>query len=300
MPQVKLSSAVPEGRGLVAEQPIRRGEPLLQVPERLLITPDTALRESSIGALLDHAALPAWSVLAALLAELKFGLPGSRDRWGPYIDALPAQNGSVLEWSADEVSSSPGPVVAWHDRPLSIYRHDSILARSQCEINEARQGKRYSLWSCSHEGMLKGTYAVQIAMLQGSSLEKAAKDITAATAVSWEELQPVLADGCAQGLVPRDLLSREAFTWSFSTLLSRLVKLPGSGGVDTLVPWADMLNHSPSVSAFFQYDAGTRSVVLQPDKAYQRGEQVRALLVNSMNPHLLASARNALHLRCGC
>ncbi len=103
---------MPEGRGLVAEQPIRRGEPLLQVPQRLLITPDTALRDSSIGALLDHAALPAWSVLAALLAELKLGLTGSTDRWGPYVNALPEQNGSVLEWSADEVSSSPSPVMA--------------------------------------------------------------------------------------------------------------------------------------------------------------------------------------------
>ncbi len=135
-------------------------------------------------------------------------------------------------------------------------------------------------------------------MLQGSSLEKAARDITSAAALSWKELQPVLADGCAQGLIPRDLLSREAFTWSFSTLLSRLVKLPGSGGVDTLVPWADMLNHSPSVSAFFEYDAGSRSVVLRSDKAYKRGEQVQALLVKSMSPPLITCARNALQLRC--
>ena len=146
--------------------------------------------------------------------------------------------------------------------------------------------------------MLIGTYVVQVAMLKGSSLEKAAREITSAAAVSWEELQPVLADGCAQGLIPRELLSREAFTWSFSTLLSRLVKLPGSGGVDTLVPWADMLNHSPSVSAFFEYDAGSRSVVLRPDKAYRRGEQVRALLVNSLNPSRSTCAKKTLHLCC--
>ena len=117
--QVALSSAVPEGRGLVAEQPIRRGEALLQVPERLLLTPDAALRDSSIGALLDHAGLPAWSVLAALLAELKLGRTSSRDRWGPYVDALPAQNGCVLEWSADEVSSPQGPaLVRWGGQTL--------------------------------------------------------------------------------------------------------------------------------------------------------------------------------------
>lgn len=97
---------MPEGRGLIAEQSIRRGEALLHVPERLLLTPDAALRDSSIGALLDHAALPAWSVLAALLAELKLGQTGSVDRWGTYVNALPAQNGCVLEWSADEVGPS--------------------------------------------------------------------------------------------------------------------------------------------------------------------------------------------------
>ena len=124
---------------------------------------------------------------------------------------------------------------------------------------------------------------LQIALLQGMSLEKAARDITSAAAASWEELQPVLTDGYAKGLIPRDLLRREAFTWSFAMLLSRLVKLPGSGGVDTLVPWADMLNHSPHVRAFFEYDAAMRSVVLRPDKAYRRGEQVEALLVMTTN-----------------
>ena len=67
---------------------------------------------------------------------------------------------------------------------------------------------------------------------------------------------------------------RELFTWAFSTLLSRLVKLPGSSGVDTCVPWADMLNHSPHVSAFFEYDPASRSVVLRPDRSYRAGEQV--------------------------
>lgn len=103
--QVKLSSAVPEGRGLVAEQSIRRGEALLHVPERLLITPEAALRDSSIGALLDRARVPAWSVLAALLAELKLGLSGTSSIWMPYVGALPAQNGCVLEWSEGEVSA---------------------------------------------------------------------------------------------------------------------------------------------------------------------------------------------------
>ena len=87
----------------MAGQAIRRGEALLHVPERLLITPGAALRLSSVATLLDHAAVPAWSVLAALLAELKIGQTGPESTWGPYIDALPLHNGCVLEWSADEV-----------------------------------------------------------------------------------------------------------------------------------------------------------------------------------------------------
>ena len=56
------------------------------------------------GALLDQAGVPAWSVLAALLAELKLGATGDAgSAWGPYIDALPVHNGCVLEWSSDEV-----------------------------------------------------------------------------------------------------------------------------------------------------------------------------------------------------
>ena len=45
-------------------------------------------------------------------------------------------------------------------------------------------------------------------MLRGTTLEKKAADITSAAEVSWEELQPVLTDGCAQGLIPRELLDR--------------------------------------------------------------------------------------------
>lgn len=70
--------------------------------------------------------------------------------------------------------------------------------------------------------------------------------------------------------------SRETFTWSYSVLLSRLLKLPGSG-VDICVPWADMVNHSSHVSAFFEYDASSRSVILRPDKAHRKGEQVQSL-----------------------
>ena len=140
--QVKLSSAVQEGRGLVAGQAIRKGEALLHVPQHLLLTPEAALRCSSMADLLDHAALPAWSVLAALLAELKIGQTGTKGTWSPYIDALPLQNGCVLEWSADEVSMQisrqcalpsrlSGSLVDSRDSMKCIAMHDNLKYRQQ-------------------------------------------------------------------------------------------------------------------------------------------------------------------------
>ena len=260
----------------MAGQAIRRGEALLHVPERLLITPEAGLRHSSVAALLDHAALPAWSVLAALLAELKIGQTGPESTWGPYISALPLQTGCVLEWSADEVRVCFIKKCALSEQLVRLTGGTQGQHTMRCHALQSRcrpaMPHTYMLPSLGKVSVY--TLRLQVAMLQGTSLQKAATDITSASDVSWEELQPVLTDGCAQGLIPRDLLDRQLFTWSFSTLLSRLVKLPGSGGADVCVPWADMLNHSPHVSAFFAYDQSTQSVILRPDKSYKKGEQV--------------------------
>ncbi|RRT78554.1 hypothetical protein B296_00007712 [Ensete ventricosum] len=40
----------------------------------------------------------------------------------------------------------------------------------------------------------------------------------------------------------------DTFLWSFGILFSRLVRLPSMNGKVALVPWADMLNHSPEVT----------------------------------------------------
>jgi len=94
------------GRGLVAKCTIRKGEPLLQVPGALLITPDTALSESAIGAEMDGADLPAWSVLAVFLAEEQQRAQAKsspESKWGDYIRRLPLSTGGILEWSDAEV-----------------------------------------------------------------------------------------------------------------------------------------------------------------------------------------------------
>lgn len=66
----------------------------------------------------------------------------------------------------------------------------------------------------------------------------------------------------------------EAFKWAFGILFSRLVRLPSVKKL-ALVPWADMLNHSPQVDAFLDFDQSSgKSVVFVTDRAYQPGEQV--------------------------
>jgi hypothetical protein len=41
-----------------------------------------------------------------------------------------------------------------------------------------------------------------------------------------------------------------------------------------LVPWADMLNHSPEVETFLDYDKSSGGIVFTTDRSYQPGEQV--------------------------
>ena len=104
--QAQLYSPGGEG-GWWAGQAIRRGEALLHVPERLLITPEAALRHSSVAALLNHAALPAWSVLAALLAELKIGQTGPETTWGP-LHQCSAIAERMRPWSGQQLRCVSG------------------------------------------------------------------------------------------------------------------------------------------------------------------------------------------------
>ncbi|XP_044955700.1 ribulose-1,5 bisphosphate carboxylase/oxygenase large subunit N-methyltransferase, chloroplastic [Hordeum vulgare subsp. vulgare] len=75
-------------------------------------------------------------------------------------------------------------------------------------------------------------------------------------------------------LFPEKVYNMENFRWSFGILFSRLVRLESMGGKVALVPWADMLNHSPEVDAFLDYDKSSQGIVFTTDRSYQPGEQV--------------------------
>ncbi|KAL4443502.1 hypothetical protein ABPG75_011239 [Micractinium tetrahymenae] len=252
-PQKLAAVAVPgAGRGLAATQPISKGEALLRIPQQLVITPAAAAQQSSLAPLLESTPLPAWSVLALWLAEARAAGPAGE--WWPYIQLLPDHTGSVLEWSEDEVG-----------------------------------------W------------------LAGSQLAEAAAEIRGAAAASWQEMQPLLAQAAAAGLGPPGAFSREALQSAFSMLLSRLVRLPSLGlgppsaaagqarqaqqagaageppGTEALLPWADLLNHSPASTAFLDWDPAEAAVVLRTDRRYWPGEEVHISYGQKTGGELLLS-----------
>ena len=71
--------------------------------------------------------------------------------------------------------------------------------------------------------------------------------------------------------------SLEAFEWAFSMLFSRAINLRETEEL-ALVPYADLLNHSPYSASYFNYNniplSKDREVVLYADRAYARNDQV--------------------------
>ena len=71
----------------------------------------------------------------------------------------------------------------------------------------------------------------------------------------------------------------DAFKWAMSMLLSRAIDLRETEEL-ALVPYADLLNHSPYCSSYFFYNEITfsneREVCLYADRAYAKNDQVRS------------------------
>ena len=93
---------------------------VVQVPPTLVLTAETARRQSRLGDLIEAHSLPEWSALALFLLELarhggkgREGLGATAD-WGPWLQTLPQETGCVLEWSQNEARvaiSSPAELL---------------------------------------------------------------------------------------------------------------------------------------------------------------------------------------------
>lgn len=71
-------------------------------------------------------------------------------------------------------------------------------------------------------------------------------------------------------------------------LLSRLVRLPSLGAsAEALLPFADLLNHDPTCTAFFDWSAAEEAVVLRADRKYRQGEEAHACYGHKTSGELL-------------
>ncbi|KAG2500913.1 hypothetical protein HYH03_001672, partial [Edaphochlamys debaryana] len=163
-------------------------------------------------------------------------------------------------------------------------------------------------------------------LLRGSPLAAQAESITAAAAASWAELEPLLARGRAEGLIPAHVpMAKADLDWAFGVLLSRCIRLPGRGDAQVLAPWADLLNHDVNAEEGCHLDwapgagaaAGGQAaaggdggaVVLAADRNYAAGQQVyisygpkssgELLLSYGFCPPPAANPHEAYRLRVG-
>lgn len=83
---------------------------------------------------------------------------------------------------------------------------------------------------------------------------------------------------------PREAFSYENWVWAFTMLFSRAIRLRGlqDGEALALVPYADLINHSPFSGAYVDarevgdwlFKDGTDEVILYADRSYRKMEQV--------------------------
>lgn len=101
----KLMDDADGGRqwGLVAAKDLGSGEAVLQVPETLWMTKDTALK-SPVGALLQDQ--PAWVLLGCQLLHEKS--INEKSKWNEYIKCLPGTLSAPLFWTAEELGQIAG------------------------------------------------------------------------------------------------------------------------------------------------------------------------------------------------
>lgn len=101
--KVSLADCGDQGRGLVAQDRIKEGEAILQVPEALLLTPELCLQHSRLAPVLADAELPNWSLLALYLVDADTAAEeGIQLPWSSYVTALPRSSGCVLEWTPEQ------------------------------------------------------------------------------------------------------------------------------------------------------------------------------------------------------
>jgi len=125
------------------------------------------------------------------------------------------------------------------------------------------------------------------ALLEGSGI----MDSTASLRAKIDrEHATLLADVIIPNRLDETVFSLAAFEWAMSMLLSRAIDLRETQEL-ALVPYADLLNHSPYCSSYFFYNevafSKEREVCLYADRAYAKNDQVLISYGQKSNAELL-------------
>lgn len=96
---------------------------------------------------------------------------------------------------------------------------------------------------------------------------------------------------------PKEHFTYENWTWAFTMLFSRAIRLRSlkDGEALSMVPYADLINHSPFSQAFIDareggdwlFSSGEEEVILYADRGYRRMEQIYISYGQKSNAELL-------------
>ena len=121
------------------------------------------------------------------------------------------------------------------------------------------------LFSCSED---------DLALLEGSGAVDMTRSMQRKLRAEYNTLEKRLID---PGLLERAVYSFEAFEWAMAMLFSRGIDLKNLQTL-AMVPYADLLNHSPYASSYFYTSdipfSSEKEVVLYADRNYARNDQV--------------------------
>ncbi|GIL45147.1 hypothetical protein Vafri_2473, partial [Volvox africanus] len=233
---------------LVACEPVRRGQILVRVPRRLLLSPETARASEACGRTVREAGLNEWqSLILHLLCERALG---SRSFWWPYLDTLPQDMSfHPLLWGPERLSWLAGsPLVA-------------TLEQRQAQVVEDTE---VLLVAGANELQLAEEYRLNTGV-----------DLVSQSSVAWAAAV-LLSRSFSLDLSEEESL--EGDLGYFGTWTSH------SADLLALVPWADCLGHcssaGPESCARYQYELGV--VTLSAHRDYAVGEPV----FDSHGPHL--------------
>tara|TARA_B110001452_G_C15229526_1_gene425980 strand:+ start:94 stop:1488 length:1395 start_codon:yes stop_codon:yes gene_type:complete len=128
-----------------------------------------------------------------------------------------------------------------------------------------------------------------LALLEGSSVVASSNSLAAKVRREYETLKEDVLDKDPVRFPPEEF-PFERFEWAMSMLFSRAINLREADCL-ALVPYADLLNHSPYSQSYFTTNKITftkeKEVVLYADRTYSRDDQVLISYGQKSNAELL-------------